>query len=149
MTTNAFDSIRFIEISMDIIDTNGRIEDKVYKLLDDICSNAGTYTIHTTAIKYKHLLWEGESYDDETNILIIDYSDALQDYKFVKILLNWLNKINPNDIEYKDLQYLYKYEDDDLNENMCNYILFDDWWEDFVKLRKELEKLYEELLLKQ
>ena len=149
MTTNAFDSIRFIEISIDIIDTIVSIEDKLYKLLDDICSNAGTYTIHRTAIQYKHILLEAKSYDDETNLLIIDYSDALQDYRFLKNLLNWLNFINPSLIEYKNLQYIYKYEDDDLIENMRNYILFDDWWEDFVKLRKELEKLYNELLLKQ
>ncbi len=149
MTTNAFDSIRFIEIYKDSRHKNLLIEDKVYNLLDDICKNPGNIDIQAYAFDYKLLLCNSVIYNDENNKFIIDYSNALQNYRFLTNLLNWLNAINPNHIGYKNLQYIYKYEDDDLIENMCNYILFDDWWEDFIKLRKELEKLYNELLLKQ
>lgn len=149
MTTNAFDSIRFIEISIDIIDTNVSIEDKLYKLLDDMLSNPANIDIHVKAYDYKLLLCNGVLYNDGIGIFIINYSDALQDCIFLENLLKLLNIMNPNDFEYKNLQYIYKYEDNDLIENMRNFILFDDWWEDFVKLRKELEKLYNELLLKQ
>lgn len=149
MTTNAFDSIRFIEIYKDSRHKNVLIEDKVYKLLDDICRNPGNIDIQVYAFDYILLLCDDVIYNDENNKFIIEYSNALQDFRFLTNLLNWLNTINPNDFEYKNLQYIYKYDDDGLIENMCNYVLFDDWWEDFVKLRKELENLYNELLLKQ
>ena len=148
MTTNAFDSIRFIEIYKNSRNKNVLIEDKVYNLLEDIYNNPVNIDIHYKAYDYKLLLCDSVSYD-KNNIFIINYTNALQDCIFLEILLKWLNTINPNHFEYKNLQYIRNYEDDDLNENMCNYILFDDWWEDFVKLRKELEKLYNELLLKQ
>ena len=149
MTTNAFDSIRFIEIYKDSRHKNLLIEDKVYKLLDDICRNPGNIDIQVYAFDYNLLLCDDVIYNDENNKFIIKYSNALQDCIFLEILLKWLNTINPNHFEYKNLQYIRNYEGDDLIENMCNYVLFDDWWEDFVKLRKELEKLYNELLLKQ
>ena len=148
MTTNAFDSIRFIEIYKNSRHKNVLIEDKVYNLLEDIYNNPVNIDIHYKAYDYKLLLCDSVSYD-KNNIFIINYTNALQDCIFLEILLKWLNTINPNHFEYKNLQYIYKYENDDLIENMCNYVLFDDWWEDFVKLRKELEKLYNELLLKQ
>lgn len=148
MTTNAFDSIRFIEIYKDSRHKNLLIEDKVYNLLEDIYNNPVNIDIHYKAYDYKLLLCDSVSYD-KNNIFIINYTNALQDCIFLEILLKWLNTINPNHFEYKNLQYIRNYEDDDLIENMCNYVLFDDWWEDFVKLRKELEKLYNELLLKQ
>ena len=149
MTTNAFDSIRFIEIYKDSRHKNVLIEDKVYNLLNDMLSNPANIDIHVKAYDYKLLLCNGVLYNDGIGIFIINYSDALQDCIFLEILLKLLNIMNPNDFEYKNLQYIRDYEDDDLIENMCNFILFDDWWEDFVKLRKELEELYNELLLKQ
>ena len=148
MTTNAFDSIRFIEIYKDSRNKNVLIEDKVYNLLEDIYNNPVNIDIHYKAYDYKLLLCDSVSYD-KNNIFIINYTNALQDCIFLEILLKWLNTINPNHIEYKNLQYIRNYEDDDLIENMCNFILFDDWWEDFVKLRKEVERIYNELLLKQ
>ena len=148
MTTNAFDSIRFIEIYKNSRNKNVLIEDKVYNLLEDIYNNPVNIDIHYKAYDYKLLLCDSVSYD-KNNIFIINYTNALQDCIFLEILLKWLNTINPNHFEYKNLQYIRNYEDDYLVKIICDFILFDDWWEDFVKLRKEVERIYNELLLKQ
>ncbi len=153
MTTNTFDSIRFMEIYKDSRHKNLLIEDKVHNLLDDILINRPSANIRINAFACSRLLCDSMSFNNENNSLIIDYSDALQDCIFVANLINWVNTIKPNDFEYKNLQYICDYEDEILIKNMRkiimrNYILFDDWWEDFVKLRKELEELLEELLFK-
>lgn len=102
---------------------------KVYYTLMDICNNISDDDIFHFAWKYLHILCNDKrTYELEE----LTFSPMLESEYYVKQTLKILNWIKQDDFKFKEIENMN-------NINMNDYIKFDDWWEDFVKLKKYIE----------
>lgn len=99
-------------------------EKNILNILKDIYFNAYDYGTCKLCVKYITLL--------SNNISI------LHNYNYIKSLFNWLNLINQNWFEFDEIKNEEKI---DIN----NYIIFDEWWNEFNKIKKIVQERYVQL----
>ena len=141
MSSNAFGSLQFIYTGGPSRIRNNKFENNLYYTLCDIVDNSkvhNPYDIEPYDLISR--LYMGLIWNPETKRREIFYTDVLNNLLYVNRLLSWLNTIT---------RYEFISVNINLVDNKNDFSLFDDWWNDFVVIRKEVEKLYNELLLKQ
>ena len=141
MSSNAFGSLQFIYTGGPSRIRNDKFENNLYYTLCDIVDNS---KVHTP--------YDIEPYDLQSRLSIglcwipdkkryeMCYTDVLNNFSYVNRLLSWLNTIS---------RYEFISVNINLVDNKNDFSLFDEWWNDFVVIRKEVERIYNELLLKQ
>ena len=141
MSSNAFGNLQFIYNGGPSRIRNDKFENNLYYTLCDIVDNSkvhNPYDIEPYDLISK--LYMGLIWNPETKRREIFYTDVLNNLLYVNRLLSWLNTITRYEFISVNINFV---------DNKDAYSLFDDWWNDFVVIRKEVEKLYNELLLKQ
>lgn len=108
---------------------------EVYYTLMDICNNIIDDDIFHFAWKYLHILCNDKrTYELE----VLTFSSMLESEYYIKDTLGILNWIKQDDFKFKKMP--------DLNDiNMNDYVKFDDWWDDFVKLKDILIQKIEKI----
>ncbi len=141
MSSNAFGSLQFIYTGGPSRIRNNKFENNLYYTLCDIVDNSkehNPYDIEPNDLKTR--LSMGLCWMPDTKRYEMCYTDVLNNLSYVNRLLSWLNTIS---------RYEFISVNINLVDNKNDFSLFDDWWNDFVVIRKEVERIYNELLLKQ
>ena len=141
MSSNAFGSLQFIYNGGPSRIKNDKFENKIYYTLCDIVDNSkvhSPYDIEPYDLQSR--LYMGLFWNPETNRHELFYTDVLNNLSYVRRLLSWLNTITRYEFISVNINFVI---------NKDYYSLFEDWWNDFVVMRKKVERIYNELLLKQ
>jgi hypothetical protein len=107
------------------------LEDNVYFTLRDIFLNADSADDVLRANDFNHKLTGGTCYGDRDEFFT--YTNVLDDVKYLSQLVRWLSYFSIHYFEFEEVE-----PDEEIN--MDRYIKFDDWWDEFVKLRNQLEE---------
>ena len=142
-------NLEFIELYNDKYLKTLSLEDETYFTMRDLFYNAEFEYAFVTNI-FNPLLSNNIYYEDRT--INFTYTNVLNNLNYIKDLHNYIQKITPADVRYnckclKDIVKKGKTMDDCFDED--EYMLFDEWWEDFEKFREKIAARYEELRLQQ
>lgn len=129
-----FDGVKYIHLFNDNEFKKKSLYDNVYFTLRDIVANAESPDTIMTANDFNHCLTGGICFEDRTERF--QYSNELHQKYFVEKLKSWLKKFKPN-----YLGFVEPYEDEQID--MKEYMKFDDWWVQFINLRKLIDEQYE------
>lgn len=141
-------NLEFIELYNDKYLKTLSLEDETYFTMRDLFWNAdGGYAYYENVIN--SILSDNIYYEDRTNNFT--YTNVLYNLNFVRNLHNFIQKITPANIRFncrylKDIINEGKTMDDCFDKD--EYMLFDEWWEDFEKFREKIAARYDELLFK-
>ena len=141
MSSNVLGSLQFIYTGGPSRIRNDKFENNLYYTLCDIVDNSkehNPYDIEPYDLRSK--LSMGICWNPKTTKNEMCYTDVLNNLLYVRRLLSWLNTIS---------RYEFISVNINLVDNKNDFTLFEDWWNDFVVIRKEVERIYNELLLKQ
>lgn len=140
MSSNVLGSLQFIYTGYPSRIRNDKFENNLYYTLCDIVDNSkehSPYDIEPYDLRSR--LSTGLSWMPET-MRYEYYTDVLNNFSYVRRLLSWLNTITRYEFISVNINFV---------DNKDNYTLFEDWWNDFVVMRKKVERIYNELLLQQ
>ena len=141
MSSNAFGSLQFIYTGGPSRIRNDKFENNLYYTLCDIVDNSKVHTPYDIEpYDLRSRLSIGLCWIPDKKIYEMCYTDVLNNLLYVNRLLSWLNTISRSEFISVNINLVDQKE---------AYSLFEDWWNDFVVIRKEVERIYNELLLKQ
>ena len=141
-------NLEFIELYNDKYLKTLSLEDETYFTMRDLFYNAdGGYAYYGNV--FNPILSNNIYYEDRTNDFT--YTNVLYNLNFIRKLHLYIKAITPADIRYnckylRDIIKEGKTMDDCFDKD--EYMLFDEWWEDFEKYRKKIAARYDELLFK-
>ena len=141
-------NLEFIELYNNKYLKTLSLEDETYFIMRDLLWNTdGGYEYY--GIVFNPILSDNIYYEDRTNDFT--YTNVLYNLNFVRKLHNYIQIIIPSDVR-KNNRYLRDIIKEGKTMDDCfdkdEYMLFDEWWEDFEKYRKKIAARYDELLFK-
>lgn len=141
-------NLEFIELYNDKYLKTLSLEDETYFTMRDLFWNAdGVYVYDANVFNYS--LSDNIYYEDRK--INFTYTNLLYNLNFIKNLHNYIQKITPADIRFncRYLKDIIK-KGNTMNDyfDKDEYMLFDEWWEDFEKFREKIADRYDELLFK-
>lgn len=145
MAGRLIDGVEYVKLTNDNSLKSKSLEDNVYFTLRDIFSNADINEIWPTSY-FNGILTNDVSFEERDENF--KYSNVLNDHnlKFTQDLFNWIHRITCNGIRSKlNLIEFYESEKDEMDEeiDMSKYMKYDDWYEQFLDLRKKLQEQLE------
>jgi hypothetical protein len=123
------------------------LEDNVYHTLRDICNNIYGFDWWIEADCFINPLTNGIRFRDRHDTF--EYSNVLYDKEYLVRLIQWLNYISINDfndvnnfdvLDENDEEMLY------FHTNRHQFILLNDWWEQFNNLKCDLKEHYDKII---
>uniref|UniRef100_A0A6C0AQY0 Uncharacterized protein n=1 Tax=viral metagenome TaxID=1070528 RepID=A0A6C0AQY0_9ZZZZ len=112
------------------------LSSNVYFTLRDIFWNGDTNQ-RINVNNFNSILINNSSLEERGKVF--EYSDALYDYNscYTKKLYNWLSGMT------KDNIFDFDKLEDGKEIDMSEYMIYDDWWDQFLNLHKKLEEQLE------
>lgn len=142
--------ILFIETYNDNSLKELSFEDETYFTIRDLFwnDNWNSYKNAIIANDFNFKLTNDIYYEDKKPDFT--YTNVLNELTYVKELYNWL--LTFNDKTHFDTRSLQNIIEEGTTLKECfdegEFILFDEWWDNFVNFRKKIAHRYEELLFK-
>jgi len=117
------------------------LEDNIYFTLRDIFWNGDTQEC-MIANKFNGLITNNVFFEDRDKDF--NYSNILYDHKsdFTRYLYNWIYNISNHELSKNSFFEFFELEKDE-EIDMSKYMKYDDWWEQFLDLRKNLKEQLE------
>lgn len=153
--TRLIDGVKYLRLHNSRELKKSSLEGNVYFTLRDIFLNHSCIDDALRANDFNGKLTNNISYEDRTEKF--EYTNLLMDVNFLSSLIEWMKRIRITDFEfetpeqYMDCDTSSKKYLDELdwyyNVNMNDYIVLDDWINDFNKLILELETQLEKVKL--
>ncbi len=142
-------NLEFIELYNDKYLKTLSLEDETYFTMRDLFWNAdGGYAYYGNV--FNPILSDNITYENRN--INFTYTNLLYNLNFVRNLHNFIQIIIPSDVR-KNNRYLKDIINEGKTIDDCfdkdEYMLFDEWWEDFEKFREKIAARYEELRLQQ
>ena len=128
------DGVKYISLMNDNEFKKKSLYDNVYFTLRDIFGNADSADTCIEANRFNHQLTGGVYYEERPEGF--EYTNMLHQKDYVARLKNWLK---PFDIHYFEFEEPEEDEDFDMKE----YMKWDDWWVQFIELRRLIDEQYE------
>jgi hypothetical protein len=131
--------VKYIHLMNDNEFKKKSLEDNIYFTLRDIFANADSADTCFEANYFNGRLTGGICFEERTERF--EYTNELHQKYYVERLQRWLKHF---DIYY--FEFTQPEEDDQID--MKEYMKWDDWWNQFIKLRKLIDEQYEKCLSK-
>ena len=112
------------------------LEDNFYFTLRDMFWNGNTCDFICDVNEIQNKLTNDISLNERTDLF--QYTNLLNNSLEMELILYWLNRITP--------QY-FNFEEEEQEDDVSSYMLFDEWWNQFLELRKLMNEHYEKINL--
>ena len=111
------------------------LEDNVYFTLRDIFGNCD-YDLVIAVNEFNKKLTNNTYFEDRDDTF--KYTNVLYEKDYVEKLLKWI-------MSFKKSYFMFDEFEQDEYIQMKEYMNFDDWWNQFINLRKLIDEQYEKL----
>lgn len=126
--------VKYIHLMNDNEFKKKSLYDNVYFTLRDIFANADSADTIMEANYFNGRLTNDICFEERTERF--QYSNELHQKYYVERLQRWLKSFDIHDFEFIEPE-----EDEDID--MKEYMKWDDWWVQFIELRKLIDEQYE------